>query len=167
MMIGLMGILKAGGAYLPIGPENPPDRIRYLLQDAGIRVLLVQQKYSQLVSFDGKTVDLYVLKNANGVTVKIMTLGAAFTEILVPDRTGKMADVNLGFEDVKGFQSKGNPYFGCIVGRVGHRIAFPPAREIPQRKVDITLHDRVHPRQVDARRQWQRQGEYLGAADDA
>ncbi|MEO6787065.1 MAG: AMP-binding protein, partial [Chthoniobacteraceae bacterium] len=32
MMIGLLGILKAGGAYLPIAPDNPPDRIRYLLQ---------------------------------------------------------------------------------------------------------------------------------------
>jgi amino acid adenylation domain-containing protein len=58
MMIGLLGILKAGGAYLPIGPENPPDRIRYLLQDAGVCVLLVQKKYSELVSFDGKTIDL-------------------------------------------------------------------------------------------------------------
>jgi D-alanine--poly(phosphoribitol) ligase subunit 1 len=58
MMIGLLGILKAGGAYLPIAPDNPPDRIRYLLQDAGVRVLLVQTKYSQLVSFDGKTIDL-------------------------------------------------------------------------------------------------------------
>jgi len=58
MMIGLLGILKAGGAYLPIGPDNPPDRIRYLLQDAGVHVLLVQKKYSQLVSFDGNTIDL-------------------------------------------------------------------------------------------------------------
>ena len=58
MMIGLLGILKAGGAYLPIAPDNPPERIRYLLQDAGVRVLLVQRKTSQLVSFDGKTVDL-------------------------------------------------------------------------------------------------------------
>lgn len=58
MMIGLMGILKAGGAYLPIAPDNPPDRIRYLLQDAGVRVLLVQPKTAQLVAFDGRTIDL-------------------------------------------------------------------------------------------------------------
>jgi D-alanine--poly(phosphoribitol) ligase subunit 1 len=58
MMIGLLGILKAGGAYLPIAPDNPPDRIRYLLQDAGVRVLLVQSRFSQLASFDGTTIDL-------------------------------------------------------------------------------------------------------------
>ena len=58
MMIGLLGILKAGGAYLPIAPDNPPERIRYLLQDAGVRVLLVQQKTAQLVSFEGKIINL-------------------------------------------------------------------------------------------------------------
>jgi amino acid adenylation domain-containing protein len=58
MMIGLLGILKAGGAYLPIAPDNPPDRIRYVLQDAGVRVLLVQQKTASLVSFEGKIINL-------------------------------------------------------------------------------------------------------------
>ncbi len=58
MIIGLLGILKAGGAYLPLAPDNPPDRIRYLLQDAGVRVLLTQKKTAQTVSFDGKTIDL-------------------------------------------------------------------------------------------------------------
>jgi aldose 1-epimerase len=72
---------------------------------------------------DGTPVDLYVLTNNHGVTVKIMTLGAAITEWWVPDREGKLADVNLAFDDVKGFQSKSNPFFGCIVGRVCNRIA--------------------------------------------
>lgn len=38
----LLGILKAGAAYLPIDPEFPPDRIRYMLADSGSRVLLTQ-----------------------------------------------------------------------------------------------------------------------------
>jgi aldose 1-epimerase len=72
---------------------------------------------------DDKNVELYVLTNTNGMTVKIMTLGAAITDLLVPDRAGKLADVNLGFDDVKGYQGKSNPFFGCIVGRVCNRIA--------------------------------------------
>jgi aldose 1-epimerase len=72
---------------------------------------------------DGKAVKVYTLTNSNGMTVKVMNLGAAITQILVPDKDGKIADVTLGFDDVKGYQSKGNPYFGCIVGRVGNRIA--------------------------------------------
>src|SRR6266542_496154 len=58
MMIGLLGILKAGGAYLPIAPDNPPERIRYLLQDAGVRVLLTQRGTSRIASFEGKIIDL-------------------------------------------------------------------------------------------------------------
>ena len=58
MMIGLLGILKAGGAYLPIAPDNPPDRIRYLLQDAGVRCLLTRQKTASNLAFEGETIDL-------------------------------------------------------------------------------------------------------------
>ena len=44
MVIGILGILKAGGAYLPLDPSYPKDRLAYLLNDAGILVLLTQEK---------------------------------------------------------------------------------------------------------------------------
>jgi aldose 1-epimerase len=72
---------------------------------------------------DGAAVETYTLKNKNGVTVKLMTLGAAVTEINVPDKSGKFANVVLGFDDVAGYQSDRNQYFGCTVGRVANRIA--------------------------------------------
>ena len=37
MIIGILGIVKAGGAYLPVSPDNPPDRIDYMLKDGGVR----------------------------------------------------------------------------------------------------------------------------------
>jgi amino acid adenylation domain-containing protein len=40
MIVGLLGILKAGGAYLPLDINYPPDRIAYLLRDAGVSVAL-------------------------------------------------------------------------------------------------------------------------------
>jgi amino acid adenylation domain-containing protein len=40
MVIGLLAILKAGGAYLPLDPNDPADRRRFMLQDAGAPVLL-------------------------------------------------------------------------------------------------------------------------------
>ncbi len=41
MIIGIFGILKAGGAYLPIAPEYPQERIRYILEDSGATILLI------------------------------------------------------------------------------------------------------------------------------
>ncbi len=42
MVIGLLGILKAGGVYLPIDPSYPEERIRYIMEDSGLRLLLTQ-----------------------------------------------------------------------------------------------------------------------------
>jgi amino acid adenylation domain-containing protein len=43
MMVGLWGILKAGGAYLPLDPTYPKERLAFMLQDAGVSLLLTQQ----------------------------------------------------------------------------------------------------------------------------
>lgn len=72
---------------------------------------------------DGTPVELYTLKNASGMVAKVMTLGATLTELHVPDKKGKLADVVLGFDTVAGYQSDDNQYFGCTTGRVANRIA--------------------------------------------
>ena len=72
---------------------------------------------------DGTPVESYTLTNQNGVTVKVMTLGATITVIDVPDKNGKFADVVFGFDSVEGYQSDKNQYFGCTAGRVANRIA--------------------------------------------
>ncbi|SDC51878.1 non-ribosomal peptide synthetase [Shouchella lonarensis] len=41
MIIAIMGILKAGGAYLPIDPNYPEERIKYMFQDSGVEIILV------------------------------------------------------------------------------------------------------------------------------
>ena len=42
MVIALLGILKAGAGYVPLDPEYPTERIQYMVEDAGIRLLLTQ-----------------------------------------------------------------------------------------------------------------------------
>lgn len=71
---------------------------------------------------DGQQVDLYTLTNANGVVAKIMTYGGIVTELHVPNRNGKQADVVLGFDKLEPYLA-GHPFFGAIAGRYANRIA--------------------------------------------
>ena len=72
---------------------------------------------------DGQAVELYTLKNNSGLVAKVMTRGATLVQLHVPDKDGKAADVILGFDDVTGYESEDNQYFGCTTGRVCNRIA--------------------------------------------
>jgi aldose 1-epimerase len=72
---------------------------------------------------DGTEVAVYTLKSKGGVSARVMTLGATLIELHVPDKAGKTADVVLGFNDVSGYESDANQYFGCTVGRCANRIA--------------------------------------------
>ena len=42
MVVGLLAVLKAGGAYVPLDPEYPPERLAYMLEDSGVKLLLTQ-----------------------------------------------------------------------------------------------------------------------------
>ncbi len=46
MIVGLLGILKAGGAYLPLDPSYPAERLRFMLEDSGARLALVNGRTS-------------------------------------------------------------------------------------------------------------------------
>jgi aldose 1-epimerase len=71
---------------------------------------------------DGRRVELFTLTNAHGIEVRAMTYGAIITSIQTPDRSGKRADVVLGFDSLQGYVA-GSPYFGAVVGRYANRIA--------------------------------------------
>src|SRR5262245_21041318 len=72
---------------------------------------------------DVKPAETFTLTNANGVEVKAITYGAIITSWRVPDRTGQMADIVLGFDDPAEYIKNNSPYFGAVVGRYGNRIA--------------------------------------------
>lgn len=71
---------------------------------------------------DGQSVEIYTLTNANGVELKAITYGGIIASLKVPDRSGKFADIVLGYDTLGGYL-KDSPYFGAIVGRYGNRIA--------------------------------------------
>lgn len=73
-------------------------------------------------SLNGKKVELFTLKNNSGMEVSLTNYGATIVSILVPDKTGKNADVILGYDSIQGYY-KGGAFFGCAVGRYANRIA--------------------------------------------
>src|SRR5256885_4458635 len=71
---------------------------------------------------DGRTVTIYTLRNAKGITARVINYGAILTELQVPDRNGIRTNVVFGTanlqEYVKGFRAP-----AAIIGRVANRIA--------------------------------------------
>jgi aldose 1-epimerase len=71
---------------------------------------------------DGTPVDVFTFTNANGLEVRAITYGGIIVSIRTPDRTGRLDDIVLGFDNLDGYL-KDPPYFGAIVGRYANRIA--------------------------------------------
>ncbi len=71
---------------------------------------------------DGESVDIYTLKNRNGMEARITNYGGIVVSLTAPDRNKKYEDVVLGFNDLDSYL-KGHPYFGALIGRYGNRIA--------------------------------------------
>jgi len=81
---------------------------------------VVRSRFGELP--DGRRVDAVTLSNAAGMRVRLIAWGAAIQTVLVPDRTGALADVALGHANLDGYLEK-REYFGATVGRVANRIA--------------------------------------------
>jgi amino acid adenylation domain-containing protein len=59
MVIGIWGILKAGAAYVPIDPEFPAERIKYMIGDTAAEIVISDCHSTQfLTAAEGKTIIL-------------------------------------------------------------------------------------------------------------
>jgi len=71
---------------------------------------------------DGTEIHQFTLRNTKGAVAKVITYGATLAELWMPDKSGKNADVVLGFDNIAGYLTD-HPYFGATVGRYANRIA--------------------------------------------
>ncbi|URZ03767.1 non-ribosomal peptide synthetase [Clostridium felsineum] len=70
MIIGIVAILKAGGAYLPIDPNYPEDRIKYMIQDSKLEMILIHKNIQNDIDYSVELIELedrnlYINKNDN------------------------------------------------------------------------------------------------------
>ncbi len=70
---------------------------------------------------NGERVNQFILKNQNGIEVRIIEYGGIITHLFTPDKNGVLSDIALGFDELEGYL-KGHPYFGAVIGRYGNRI---------------------------------------------
>jgi aldose 1-epimerase len=102
---------------------------------------------------DGTPVEIYTLSDS-GHEVRISTYGGVVVSLKTPDRSGKSADVVLGFDSVDGYVSNFNgssdAFFGAIIGRYANRIAHGSFTldgqkySLPRNDGENTLHGGPH-----------------------
>ncbi|MEA4937567.1 MAG: aldose epimerase family protein [Paludibacter sp.] len=83
--------------------------------------LISESEFSGVI--DGKEVQLYTLRNKNGMVTQISNFGGKVLNLWTPDRNGKFDDVVTGFASFEAFKKARGSYFGALIGRYGNRIA--------------------------------------------
>ena len=81
---------------------------------------VTQQKFGKIA--DGTETTLFTATNANGVRMQVTDYGARLVAVDVPDKSGKLANVTLGFDSAAKYEAH-TAYFGCTTGRYANRIA--------------------------------------------
>ncbi len=64
----------------------------------------------------------YTLKNRNGLEAEVINYGAILKRLMVPDRSGRLSDIVLGFDTAAEYVKHNPSYYGAIVGRFANRI---------------------------------------------
>lgn len=74
------------------------------------------------ITIDNKKIEVYTLRNSSGCVAQFTNFGARWLSMWVPDKSGRLIDVVLGFNKLNDYLSAGEPYHGAIVGRICGRI---------------------------------------------
>lgn len=80
---------------------------------------ITQKSFGKLST--GEEVSLFTLTNASGANVEIIDFGGAIRSINVPDKSGKLLDVALGYDTAECYETQ-DKFIGALIGRHGNRI---------------------------------------------
>jgi aldose 1-epimerase len=70
----------------------------------------------------GEQANGYQLANTHGLKAFFTNFGQRLVSLLVPDKSGKLEDIVLGYSNLEGYLNSKEPYFGAIIGRYANRI---------------------------------------------
>jgi len=94
---------------------------------------------------DGQQVELYTLTNKSGMEAAITNFGGIVVSLKAPDRSGKLDDVVLGYDQLDGYLTN-KAFFGALIGRYANRIAHGKFTlngvtcNVPKNDADNALH---------------------------
>jgi aldose 1-epimerase len=83
----------------------------------------IQFKTAFQKNIDRKNTDLFILRNKNHVEAAFTNYGARILSFQIPDKSGNLTDVVVGFGSIEAYQQSTERYFGATIGRYGNRIA--------------------------------------------
>ncbi|WOI54556.1 aldose epimerase family protein [Parvularcula sp. LCG005] len=110
----LMGLTACGGE-----PSADNDKVEDAATQEQGNGSIAAESFGTTAS--GQETTLITLTNANGLSVSATDYGATIISIMVPDRGGQLANVNLNVDDLAGYEA-GASYFGAVAGRYAGRI---------------------------------------------
>ena len=105
-------------AVMIIRTSSSPTNQDEMDMDANKAIPTLVKELNAWTDKNGTEVRRFVLSNSAGLSVSVMSWGAAVTGIVLPDGE----DIVLGFDTIEEYKGEDNPYFGATVGRVANRI---------------------------------------------
>lgn len=94
------------------------------------------------VTSKGDTTMLYTMINSSGASVTVTDYGCKLVSVNVPDSTGLIDDVIVGYGNIHDLEKGGERFAGAVVGRFGNRI-YPAEIEIDGQKYQLTVNERL------------------------
>jgi len=121
LLVAILGVLKAGGAYVPLEPSAPAERLRYMLEDAAVAVLVVQESRRERIAVPA-TVTVVSLDAAGGAPRRAHAPARTLTGahlcyvIYTSGSTGRPKGVAMHHQGVSNYIDWGIRHYGAAAG---------------------------------------------------